>query len=391
VLNRGAADSRQINPFLVNVRSDSEDRGGIFLESEFPIVRNESTSISITPQYFIERASNQGFTDPDVFGVEVDFDTRLSPSSDLSVRALLTSFDFNEIDDNLRGNIRNRYLLGKHQLTAEYSYRDRFFNGSLGFQDVQSSIGAVLLSPAINLDGRGLIWTYQVGGQLITSRTDRTDLLGRPRRGGDEDLITLGRMQASTRLRKSFNLWRGKPLAATQDKGLRYSPVPLVPFLNLSVNLLGVGTYYTSGDLPTEISGDIRLDGQIGHLSKDFFDYTRFNIGYSEDIVSDDRSPFLFDRDVDRRVLSFGILQQIFGPILLGFQTSININTQETINTDIILQYSRRTYGLVARYSPTRETGSIGFRLSDFNWLGSGSPFDEPNIRQVDNGLAEQR
>ena len=391
VLNRGAADSNQINPFLVNVGSDSEDRGGVFLESEFPIVRNETTNLSITPQYFLERASNQGFSDPDVFGVEVDFDTRLSRRSELSARAILTSFNLNQIEDNLRGNIRNRFLIGRHRLTADYSYRDRFFNGSLGFQDVRSSLGAVLQSPAINLDGRGLIWTYQVGGQLITSRPDRTDLLGRRRRGGDEDLITLGRMQASTRLSKSFNLWRGAALPATKTEGLRYTPVPLVPSLNLRVNLLGVATYYTSGDLPTELSGDVRLDGQVGHLSKDFFDYTRFNIGYSEDIISDDRSPFLFDRDVDRRVLSFGILQQIFGPLLLGFQTSININTNKRINTDIILQYSRRTYGLVLRYSPTRETGSIGFRLSDFNWLGSGSPFDEPNIRQVDSGLVEDR
>ncbi len=391
ILNRGAADSRQIIPFGINIGSDSQDRGGLFVESEFSIVRNAFTNLSVTPQYFVERASNQGATDLDVFGIEVDFDTRLSPTSDLSARATLTSFNLNQIDDNLRGYIRNRYLIGKHKLTAEYSYRDRFFNGSLGFQDVQSSVGALLLSPPVNLDGRGLIWTYQIDGRLIRSRTDRIDLLGRPRRGGDEDLITLGRVQASTRLRKRFNLWRGKPLAATQDKGLRYSPVPLVPNLNLTLNLVGVGAYYTSDELTTELSGDIRLDGQFGHLSKNFFDYTRFNIGYSEDIVSDDRSPFLFDRDVDRRVLSFGILQQIIGPFLLGFQTSININTRKEINTDIILQYSRRTYGIVARYSPTRETGSIGFRLSDFNWLGSGSPFDEPNIRQVENGLAEQR
>ena len=161
--------------------------------------------------------------------------------------------------------------------------------------------------------------------------------------------------------------------------------------MNLSVNLLGVGSYYTSGDFQEELSADVRIDGQVGHLSRNFFDYTRFNLGYAQDILSSDSSPFLFDRNVDRRVVSFGVLQQIFGPILLGFQTSININTGERINTDIILEYSRRTYGLVVRYSPTRETGSIGFRLSDFNWIGSGSPFDERSIRQVDSGIVEPR
>lgn len=391
VLNRGAPNPNQLNPFLINIGSDSRDRGGVFLESEVSIIRNETTNLSITPQYFLERASNQGLTESDVFGFEVDFDTRLSPRSDLSASATLTSLDFDELEDDLRGSIRHRYLIGNHLLSTEYSYRDRLFNGSLGFQDVRSSLGAVLLSPPINLDRRGLILTYQVGTQLVRARTDRTDLLGRRRLGGDKDLVTLGRFQGSARLRKRFSLWRGEPLPATQTEGLRYTPVPLVPFLGLSVNLLGVASYYTSDDFQEELSADVRLDGQIGHLSKNFFDYTRFNLGYSQDILSSDDSPFLFDRNVDRRVISFGVLQQIFGPLLLGFQTSINITTGETVNTDIIAQYSRRTYGLVIRYSPTRETGSIGFRLSDFNWLGRGNPFDEPSIRQVESGIVEER
>ncbi|NEQ50472.1 MAG: DUF3769 domain-containing protein, partial [Leptolyngbya sp. SIO3F4] len=145
-----------------------------------------------------------------------------------------------------------------------------------------------------------------------------------------------------------------------------------------------------SGDFQEVISGDIRLDGQLGRLSNNFFDYTRFNLGYSQDLISSNNSPFLFDRNVDDSILTFGVLQQIIGPILLGFQTSINIETGEEINTEIIGEYSRRTYGLVVRYSPTQETGSIGFRLSDFNWLGSGSPFDDRGIRQVEGGVLEQ-
>ncbi len=389
VLNRGAVDPNQVNPFVINVGSDSRERGGLFLESEFPLIRNESTNFSITPQYFIERALNQGALDSEVFGVEMDFDTRLSPRSDISARATLTGLEFDNLEDNLRGNIRNRLLIGNHLLATEYSYRDRLFNGSLGFQTVQSSLGTVLISPVINLDQRGLLLTYQVGGQWITANTNRLDLLDPPPR--DNNRISLGRFQGSARLRKRFNLWRGKALPATQTEGLRYTPRPLVPFLNLNVSLLGVGSYYTSGDFQEELVGDVRFDGQIGHLSKNFFDYTRFNLGYSQDLISSDSSPFLFDRNVDRRILTFGILQQIFGPVLLGFQTSININTGEEVNTEIIAEYSRRTYGLVLRYSPTRSTGSVGFRLSNFNWLGSGSPFDEPNIRQVDSGVIEQR
>lgn len=389
ILNRGNVDPNQVNPFLVSIGSDSRDRGGIFLESEFPIVRNESVNFSLTPQYFVERALDQGGIDSEVFGLEVDFDSRISPRSEISASATLTSFNLNNLEDNIRSSIRNRYRLGNHLLVNEYSYRDRLFNGSLGFQDVRSSLGSVLLSPVINLDGRGLNLTYQIGAQLVTAQTDRPDLLNGS--SNNDGLTTLGRFQGSARLAKGFNLWLGKPLPATQNEGLRYTPVPVVPFLNLTVGLFGVGSYYTSGDFQEVIAGDIRFDGQLGHLSDNFFDYTRFNLGYYQELISGNNSPFLFDRNVDDKILTVGVLQQIIGPILLGFQTSINIETGEEINTDIIGEYSRRTYGLVVRYSPTQETGSIGFRLSDFNWLGSGSPFDNRNIRQVEGSVLEPR
>lgn len=389
VLNRGTVESNQLNPFIVTVSNDTRDRGGVFLESEFPIVRNESTSFSITPQYFLERALDQGAFNSDVLGLELDFDTQLNPRSDISARATITGLNLEEIEDNIRGNIRNRLLVGNHLLVSEYSYRDRLFNGSLGFQTVRSSLGAVLLSPVINLDNQGLILTYQVGGQWITADTDRLDLLDPfPR---DNNRVSLGRFQGSARLSKGFNLWRGQPLPATQTEGLRYSPVPLVPFLNLGVSLLGVGSYYTSGDFQEVLAGDVRLDGQFGHLSDNFFDYTRFNLGYYHAFLASENSPFLFDRNVDRSVLTFGVVQQIFGPFLLGFQASINLETNQRVNTEIIGEYSRRTHGLVIRYSPTQSIGSIGFRLSDFNWLGSGSPFDDGDIRQVEGSVVEPR
>jgi hypothetical protein len=84
--------------------------------------------------------------------------------------------------------------------------------------------------------------------------------------------------------------------------------------------------------------------------------------------VGESRSPVLFDRAVDQNVLSGGILQQIYGPILLGFQTSFNVDTGQKIDTSLIFEYRRRTYSISVRYSPIQETGLVEFRLSNFNW-----------------------
>jgi len=57
------------------------------------------------------------------------------------------------------------------------SYRDRLYNGSLGFQTVQSSLGGVLTSPVIPLGKTGINLSYQAGAQNINAETDRQDLL----------------------------------------------------------------------------------------------------------------------------------------------------------------------------------------------------------------------
>ena len=79
-------------------------------------------------------------------------------------------------------------------MTLESSYRDRLYNGSLGYQTVQSSIGGVITSPRILLGTTGLSLRYQGGAQYIDANTDRQDLLSANRKN---DRISLSRIQAS--------------------------------------------------------------------------------------------------------------------------------------------------------------------------------------------------
>ena len=63
----------------------------------------------------------------------------------------------NLAENAFRGNLRLRQSVGTHTLAAEYSYRDRLFNGSLGFQTVNSSLGVVLTSPIVPLGKTGIV------------------------------------------------------------------------------------------------------------------------------------------------------------------------------------------------------------------------------------------
>ena len=110
----------------------------------------------------------------------------------------------------------------------------------------------------------------------------------------------------------------------------------------------GVSSLYSNDESPLSLEGTVGVRGQLGHFSRSWLDYTGFKISYTENLRGDE-SPFLFDRLVDRQILTLGINQQIYGSILFGFQTSINLNDNDTISSDYTLEYSRRTHNITLR------------------------------------------
>ena len=387
LLNRGNVDDDDLNPLVTSFGIDGEDRGGAFVESTFKVVSSDRASVRITPQFLIERFNSTADRDPtdlSVYGLVADARTQLSPRTSIQGEVSLSSLELDDLENNTRLNVRGQQLVGDHTLTLAYSFRDRLFNGSLGFQDVQNSVGAVLTSPVIQVGGAGLNLSYQASAQYINAETDRDELLEPIR---DNDRVSLGRFQASAALSQGLMLWQGKRLPPTATEGLRYTPNPVTPFLRLSAGLRGVATYYTNDDFQGTITGSISIAGQIGHFSRPYFDYTRFNLTYSQALLIGTESPFEFDRAKDRQVISAGIIQQIYGPIRAGFQTSLNLESDEEINTDLILEYSRRTYGLLFRFNPVQRIGFVGLRISDFVWTGSSPAFGGSGTRRVEGGV----
>jgi hypothetical protein len=333
----------------------------------------------------IERSlGDTELTDLDNFGAIVDLTGQLSPTTRVFGVANFSGLDLTNIENRLRASIRVEQRLGSHNLNFEYSYRDRLFNGSLGFQDVRSSVGAVLLSPSYTLGDTEIFLTYQLSAQYVTAETDRPDLLTL---NPNSNLASLGRYQGSIAIGRSFPLWQGATLPATADAGLRFSPRPITPYIDLILSSRATLTYYSNDDSQESVTASIGLQGQFGQFSEDFFDYTQWNVTYSKGFVGDSQSPFKFDRDVDQNTLSLGVIQQIYGPIRLGFQTSINLDTGAIIDTDYILEYSRRTYGLIFRVNPSRSSGYIGFRISDFDWQGRSAALGSTDMEEVNDGV----
>lgn len=391
-------DRRPNRPELFNVAFDGDERGGLYVERTWNIINDTKFNWSITPQYFLQRAlfpTSFNFSDSDeggvfnsaVYGLRSRINADFNPRTNFEASTTITSLEFDALEDNLRAKIGVGQKVGNldnpYKFAMEYNYRDRLFNGSLGFQTVRNSIGGVVTSPQIAVGDTGVAFRYQGSIQYINADTDRQDLLAANR---DSDRIDLTRYQAAAFVDKSFSLWRGAALPSTKEQGLRYTPIPVVPYLDLVTGVSGVSSFYSNGDSQLSLAGNIGIRGQLGHFSRSWLDYTGFSLNYAQNIRGDE-SPFLFDRLVDRQTLSFSITQQIYGPIRLGYQTSLDLRDNDTISTDYLLEYSRRTHNITLRYNPVLEIGSFSLRISDFNWQGNPQPFREQEITPVIQGV----
>jgi hypothetical protein len=393
-------DRRPRDPGLFSIGIDGDNRGGIFIERSFTIVNTNQVSFRVTPQYFVQKALFPDFLNlspndrddgdifrPSVFGLKLEADANIDSRTDFRGTATFTSLDLNEIENETEANLRLMHKIGDlnapHNLSLEYNYRDRLFNGSLGFQRVQSSVGLLIASPNILLGETGINLRYQGSIQNINSDTDRLDLLSINR---ENNRVNLTRYQGAATLAKGFTIWQGEGLPPTPTEGLRYTPTPVIPYLQVNTGITGVSSLYSNGDTQQSVNGSIGLSGQLGNFSRSFLDYTGFNVNYSQALRGDE-SPFLFDRIADAKVLSWGITQQIYGPFRFGFQTALNLDTNKEISTDYILEYSRRTHNILLRYNPVLQLGALTFRISDFNWIGSADPFDGETVGDITDGV----
>ena len=373
--NRIIFDNRQREAVPIRFGFDERERGGLFVEGIFEPIVTPAVQLQLRPQIFLQQGlfDSESTFSPENLGLIAQLDARLSPTTTLEGNLALTSLDFGNLEDEVRASLRARQLLGRYRLSLEYSYRDRLFNGSLGYQTVHSSLGFVLTSPNFTLGNTGINYSYQVGAQAVTADTDREELLD-PVSTRENNRASLGRVQGAIAANRYFTLWQGVPLPATPTEGLRYTPNPVVPYLLLVPSVRGVFGFYSNGESQSTLTGSLGLYGQFGHFSRPFLDYTSFNVTYSQSIISGE-SPFYFDRNVDERVLSAGFLQQIYGPFRFGIQASINLDRGEGFDTDYTLEYSRRTYSILLRFNPEREIGSIGLRINEFNFGTDTVPF----------------
>lgn len=358
---------------------DEQDRGGVFLAYRYRAINTPNTQITFLPSIYLERIINNDFDvfDAKSYGAAIELGHRFTPQTRVRGYGFLNTLNPNDWPSTSRAGVDLFYNFdARNLLTVSALYRQRVFNRSLGEQEITSSFGGTFSGTGIPLT-QGLALSYLLGGQYVTAASDDPSLPPKP---------SLGRLQAAASLNWVMPIWRGTPLPPTRTQGLRYSPRPVQPFLQFYGQVGGVANYYTNGSTQPALVAGAGFRGQVGHFSRHWFDYTSFDVGFTQ-TLSEPSSPFLFDRITDFSVLNVGLLQQIYGPLRAGAQMQINVDTGRVFDTNIIVEYSRRTYGVMFRYNLDRQLATILLRINGFNWRGNADPFSSPGLGTATDGV----
>ena len=373
---------------------DSEDRDGFYLGYNLkPLEVGKRGTLNLQPQFMVRRAldgTTSSYVLPgqpigsspksqptrigDLFGLLARFDTRVL-GLNVDVVGDFSTFDPSNFANGTRSwadisRSFNLPVIGKTTARGFAAYRFRVWNGSLGEQDVYSALG-VSLEQDVALPNLGSItnrmfWRAGVGNFQGTQFTS-------------VNLADLWRASAYGSINSRLQLWTGKPLNPGTELATRFSPTPVVPGLALNSNLNMNLAYYGDGtnQQAVSISGGPTLT--LGHLQKNFFDYTQFTIA-GGGTLRQGVSPFSFDRIVDLGTLGVGLTQQLVGPLMFSGGIGINVDPNSEFFGDVLdsyveLRWQRRAYELAIYYSPYQGIGGVRVKLNDFNFRGTGLPF----------------
>ncbi|MEB3227130.1 MAG: DUF3769 domain-containing protein, partial [Synechocystis sp.] len=209
--DRLTIDRRDRQPGVLSVGYDGEDRGGLFIQAGFTPIDTNTVRLQVKPQYLLQKVvfpdafpeANQSDSEvcavcPSAFGLITELDANFGDRTSLRNTLNFSNLNLDAIDDSLRAKVALQNKVGPlgnpHDLRLEYNYRERLYNGSLGFQTVNSSIGAILVSPTIPLGDPSLQLSYQASIQNVQADTDRPELIDP---NSDDRLTTLMRYQGA--------------------------------------------------------------------------------------------------------------------------------------------------------------------------------------------------
>ena len=359
------------------------DKDGLFIGRKLKSINfGDDFIIDLEPQFLIQRSLN-GYTKSfvergglitgekvkrdtefaDYFGFESQIQGKLN-NWDLLIDNQINSFDFNKFSEAFRfKTILNRevnFLNAKWDKSFYGVYRDRVWNGSLGEAEIYTGFGSKLekkhtweVNGITNTEVLNLGLAYLKAEELIS-----------------KNLVDSYKSNLFYSLDQKIPLVLDKPKNKIIDNSYEYIYAPITKGLSINTRLAALYSLYADGKHQEYIGLGFGPELILGNFKTKTFDYTRISIFPFYKFKNGD-SVFKFDQISDKITLDISFDQQLFGPILLKSNGTLNLDNDSNdygkfINSKVSINWKKRSYEFGIFYKPHNQAGGITFNLFGF-------------------------
>ncbi len=362
---------------------DNVDRDGYFIGRKLNSSKiSDNFTLTLEPQFLIQR-SLQGYTKSfvkkgasvtsekskrdtsflDYFSLSSELKGKIN-NWDLKIDKKIYSFDSEKFLDALRVKVdltkEIDFLNSEWDKSFYGVYRDRIWNGSIGESEIYLGFGSKLSKSN----------TWKVNGITTTEKFT----MGLGKFTGEallsENLVTSYKGSLFYSLEQKFPIKVKETENKFVDKSFNYIFEPVKQGININTKLAALYSIYENNHHQEYFGFGAGPEIVFGDFQKKYFDYTRIKLFPFYRIKGGD-SIFKFDQISDKFTLDVAYDQQLYGPILLKTNGTINLDSDsksygDFINSKISLNWKKRSYELGVFYQPHNQSGGINFALYGF-------------------------
>ena len=362
---------------------DNLDKDGYFIGRKFDSLDiSDEFVLDLEPQFLIQRAI-KGYTksfvqkDVSITSEKVKSDISFADyfalksqikgpikNWDLQIEKNLNSIDFDKFSHafRLKTNLSKEinFLDSKWDKSFYGVYRERFWNGSLGEAEIYLGYGSKLLKENTWVDN-GIKKTelLSLGLANITAEALNT-----------KNLVTNFKGNLFYSLDHKIPIITEDPENKYIDISYKYIPEPITKGLTINTRLEASYSLYENGDHQEHLGLGIGPELIFGNFKNRTFDYTRLSF-FPFYKLSNGESVFKFDQNNDKFTLKIFLDQQLFGPVILKSNGTLNLTNDsedygDFIDSNISLNWKKRSYEVGIFYQPHNQAGGISFSLFGF-------------------------
>ena len=362
---------------------DNLDKDGYFIGRKFNSIDIfDDFVIDLEPQFLIQRSlrgntksfvkkddsitsekvkSNTSFKD--YFALNAKIKGPIN-NWDLEIEKNINSFDMNKFADAFRFQTsltkEINFLNSKWDKSFYGIYRERVWNGSLGEAEIYRGFGSRLEKEnSWVINGFKKTELLSLGLANLTAEALNT-----------KNLVTKLKGHLFYSLDQQFPISVEEPKNKSIDTSYKYISEPIIKGLNFKTKLEASYSFYEDGAHQEYLGLGLGPELILGNFKNKTFDYTRISILPLYKFKSGD-SVFKFDQNYDKFTLDIAFDQQLFGPVVLKSNGTLDLTSDsadhgEFINSKISLHWKKRSYEFGIFYQPHNQSGGISFSLFGF-------------------------